>query len=74
MGVSGNFLYQASQSPLNNGFTWTLHIYALRSFRRIPQGRLAYYLYNVPFEIRRVAIDPSQDLMVLAQIHFPAQQ
>jgi len=74
MGVSGNFLYQGSQSPLNNGFTWTLHIYALRSLRGIPQGRLAYYQYNVPFEIRRVAIDPSQDLMVLAQLYFPAQE
>ncbi|KAL4072789.1 hypothetical protein V8B97DRAFT_2006056 [Scleroderma yunnanense] len=72
--VTGNFLYQASQNPINNGFTWSLHIYALRSFRRILQGKLAYYHYNIPFEIRGVAIDLSQDLMILAQLYFPAQQ
>ncbi|KAG6332147.1 hypothetical protein ID866_6942 [Astraeus odoratus] len=74
MGVAGNFFYQASQSPLNNGFTWSLHIYALRSFRTAPQSSLAYYQYNVPFEIRKVAIDVSQDLMIIAQLYFPPQQ
>ncbi|KAF9224024.1 hypothetical protein BS17DRAFT_92170 [Gyrodon lividus] len=74
MGVSGNFLFHASQSPLNNGFEWILHVYELRSFRTAPKSRLPYYQHNVPFDIRKVAIDASQGLMVLAQLYFPPQQ
>lgn len=74
MGVSGNYLFHASQSPLNNGFEWILHVYQLRSFRMAPKSRLPYYEHNVPFEIRKVAIDASQELMVLAQLFFPPQQ
>lgn len=74
MGVSGHYLFHASQSPLNNGFEWILHVYQLRSFRMAPKSRLPYYQHNVPFEIRKVAIDASQELMVLAQLFFPPQQ
>ncbi|KAG9313078.1 hypothetical protein JVU11DRAFT_6518 [Chiua virens] len=74
IGVSGNYLFHASQSPLNNGFEWILHVYQLRSFRMAPKPRLPYYQHNVPFEIRKVAIDPSQELMVLAQLFIPPQQ
>lgn len=74
MGVSGNYLFHASQSPLNNGFEWILHVYQLRSFRIPPKSRLPYCQHNVPFEIRKVAIDASQELMVLAQLFFPPQQ
>ncbi|KAF8448926.1 hypothetical protein L210DRAFT_3640545 [Boletus edulis BED1] len=74
MGVSGNYLFHASQSPLNNGYEWVLHVYQLRSFRMAPQSRLPYYQHNVPFEIRKVAIDASQELMILAQLFFPPQQ
>ncbi|KIJ65551.1 hypothetical protein HYDPIDRAFT_88588 [Hydnomerulius pinastri MD-312] len=74
MGVSGNFLFHASQSPLNNGFEWILHVYELRSFRTAPKPRLPYYQHNVPFDVRKVAIDASQGLMVLAQLYFPPQE
>ena len=74
IGVSGNYLFHASQNPLNNGFEWILHVYQLRSFRMAPKPSLPYYQYNVPFEIRKVAIDASQELMVLAQLFFPPQQ
>ena len=73
-GVSGNYLFHASQSPLNNGFEWILDVYQLRSFRMAPKSRLPYYQHNVPFEIRKVAIDAPQELMVLAQLFFPPQQ
>ncbi|KAI9464751.1 hypothetical protein HD554DRAFT_2026315 [Boletus coccyginus] len=74
MGVSGNYLFHASQSPLNNGFEWILHVYQLRSFRMAPKSTLPYYQHNVAFEIRKIAIDASQELMVLAQLFFPPQQ
>ncbi|KIK98236.1 hypothetical protein PAXRUDRAFT_824089 [Paxillus rubicundulus Ve08.2h10] len=74
MGVSGTFLFHASQSPFNNGFEWVLHVYELRSFRMAPKPRLPYYQHNVPFDIRKVAIDASQGLMVLAQVYFPPHQ
>ncbi|KAF9240626.1 hypothetical protein BU15DRAFT_73857 [Melanogaster broomeanus] len=53
MGVSGSFLFHASQSPLNNGFEWILHVYELRSFRTAPKSRLPYYQHNVPFDMRK---------------------
>ncbi|KAI6113018.1 hypothetical protein F5141DRAFT_752799 [Pisolithus sp. B1] len=74
MGVSGNYLYQAAQVPLPNEFLWCLRIYELRCLRRTPQRGLHFYQYFIAFEIRKVVIDASQNLIVWAQIHFPPQQ
>ncbi|EGO22439.1 hypothetical protein SERLADRAFT_473252, partial [Serpula lacrymans var. lacrymans S7.9] len=72
IGVSGGFLFHASESSLNNGhFQWTLQLYELRSFRKVA-APLRHLKYNVPFDIRRVAIDPSQNLMVLADLYHPS--
>ncbi|KAI6023874.1 hypothetical protein BKA83DRAFT_4265356 [Pisolithus microcarpus] len=73
MGVSGNYLYQVAQVPLPNEFLWCLRIYELRCFRRTPQRGLQSHRYFIAFEIRKVVIDSSQNLMVWAQIHFPPQ-
>ncbi|KAI6164576.1 hypothetical protein EDD17DRAFT_1804737 [Pisolithus thermaeus] len=74
MGVSGNYLYQAAQVPLPNEFLWCLRIYELRCLRRTPQRGLHFYQYFIAFEIRKVVIDASQNLIVWAQIHFPPQE
>ncbi|KAH7926051.1 hypothetical protein BV22DRAFT_390964 [Leucogyrophana mollusca] len=72
LGVTGRFLYQASENTLPNGlFQWTLQIYELRSFRSALADPLRHCRFNIPFDIRQVAIDPSQDLMVLAELYFP---
>ncbi|KAJ8586697.1 hypothetical protein M405DRAFT_864367 [Rhizopogon salebrosus TDB-379] len=73
VGVSGRFLYHASESSHNGLFQWSLHIYELRSYRAPPVDKLRYCRFNLPFEIRQVAIDPLQNLLVLAELHFPPQ-
>ncbi|KAI5999301.1 hypothetical protein F5J12DRAFT_895137 [Pisolithus orientalis] len=74
MGVSGNYLYQAVQFSEPNGFVWALRIYELRCFRRTPQRGLYFKQYLLTFDVRKVVIDPSQSLMIWAQIYFPPQQ
>ncbi|EIW79423.1 hypothetical protein CONPUDRAFT_156099 [Coniophora puteana RWD-64-598 SS2] len=72
IGVSGNFLYHASETGIPNAaFQWTLRIFELRSYRRPVSTPLLYRQYNVPFDIRKIAIDPTQNLMVLGELHFP---
>jgi len=73
VGVSGRFLYHASESSHNGLFQWSLQIYELRSYRTPPVNQLRYCKFNLPFEIRQVAIDALQDLLVLAQLYFPPQ-
>lgn len=73
VGVSGRFLYRASESSEYGLFQWELHIYELRSYRTPPVDKLQYWKFNFPFEIRQVAIDAAQNLLVLAELHFPSQ-
>lgn len=73
VGVSGRFLYHASESSYNGLFQWSLHIYELRSYRTPPLDKLQYCKFNLPFEIRKVAIDAAQNLLVLAELHLPSQ-
>lgn len=73
VGVSGRFLYHASESSYHGLFQWSLHIYELRSYRTRPVDKLQYCKFNLPFEIRKVAIDAAQNLLVLAELHFTSQ-
>ncbi|KAG0709414.1 hypothetical protein DFH29DRAFT_888300 [Suillus ampliporus] len=73
VGVSGRFLYHASESSHHGLFQWSLHIYELRSYRTPPVDKLQYCKFNLPFEIRQVAIDALQNLLVLAELHFTTQ-
>ncbi|KAH7890855.1 hypothetical protein F5I97DRAFT_1826878 [Phlebopus sp. FC_14] len=69
LGVSGNFLYLGAQH--HNGHGWVLSVYELGSFRIIkPRATLHHYHYSVPFNVQRVAIDVTQNLMVLAQLRL----
>lgn len=75
VGVSGRFLYYASESPHPHAglFQWSLHIYELRSYRTPRLDKLQYCKFNVPFEIRQVAIDAAQNLLVLAELRLSSQ-
>lgn len=70
MGVSGGFLYHASENSHGNIFQWTLELYELLSFRiGRNDSRLQYRKFHVPFDIRDVIIDPSQCLLVLVELN-----
>jgi hypothetical protein len=71
VGVSGNFFYHASENSGQGLFRWSLHIYELRSYRTPPVEKLQFCKFNLPFEIRKVAIDAVQNLLVLAELQFP---
>ncbi|KAH7915280.1 hypothetical protein BJ138DRAFT_1098004 [Hygrophoropsis aurantiaca] len=69
MGVAGRFLYHASENSLPQGiFQWTLQIFELRSYRTALTNSLRHRNFSIPFDIRQIAIDPSQDLLVLADL------
>lgn len=70
VGVSGRFLYYASESSHAGTYQCSLHIYELRSYRTPPLHKLQYCKFNVPFEIRKVAIDAAQNLLVLAELRL----
>lgn len=72
IGISGGFLYHASENSRNHIFQWSLELYELRSFRiGRTDPHLQFRRFHVPFEIETVIIDRSQGLLVLVELHQP---
>ena len=75
-GVSGGIFYHASENSTYTTYQWTLELYELRSFR-IGRPRndqhLHYLKLNVPFDIKALVIDPTQNLLVLVEMDEPMQ-